>query len=230
MTENRSFLSLLWAHIFIILTGLAALPHSIWSASTIMQGVEPGFPTLAWVAWAFSGFLLGLAIDAGQIAISIQIARGERHWMRFVAFGALTLITFYLQWYYASAHVPLTQLGPGMNGQVTPFASGLRDLGVWLVPALLPITTLIYTFGYPERKRSRPTATITQTKTTVKIEQPDIAPVMQKGAISAAKLPAIEAGEYPIACDDCEWSGVYASQRSASNARVAHRKHAHPNR
>lgn len=228
-SDGTPFIRTLLAHVFIILTGLAALPHSVWSVSTIMQGVEPATFSVGWIGWAFSGFLIGLTIDVGQIAISIQIARGERNWQRFSAFGFLAALTFYLQWYYASAHVPITQLGAGMNAEAVPFAIGLRDLGVWLVPALLPITTLIYTFGYPERKRTRATATITQTKTTVKIEQPEVSQGASQPAIARAKFTAIEAGSGHFAkCDDCDWTGSYATPRGATNALVAHRKSRHP--
>lgn len=229
LNENRQSVI---GHLFVVMVGLAALPHSLWSSSTIMQGTEPAFPSYHWLAWAVSGLLLGIALDAGLIVISIQIAAGERTRARYIAFGVLTVIQFYLQWYYAAAHVPLTQLGVGINSQAMSAAIGLRDAGVWIVPSLLPATILIYTFGYPARKKARNTATITQTKTSVKIEMPGNAEP-EPSAIASANLPAIEAGSqsaetYVAKCDDCDWLRSYPAKRSATNALVAHRKHAHP--
>ena len=135
----------------------------------------------------------------------------------------------YLQWYYTAAHVPITPLGAGVNMQVAPFATGLRDAGMWIVPSLMPLAIIVYTFGWPTVKRTR-VATVTQVKTTVRVEEPLRMQEMQP-AIAGANAGALTAGESAIAhtinCDECEWSGSYPTKRGATNALTAHRRHAH---
>lgn len=159
--------------LFIIVTGLAALPHTVWSFSTVMNGSEPSQFNLNWFAWIFTGLMLGISIDVGQIVISIQIARGERTLPRYVAFGVLCLLTFYCQWLYTADHTPLIGLGQGINLNVMAFSGGLRDAGVWLLPASIPFATLIYTFGYTSARRSRPNTVRTVREPLPTIEKPE---------------------------------------------------------
>lgn len=203
------------AHVFIVLTGLAALPHSVWSFSIIFNGREPAFGP-AWFGWIFAGAMLGIAVDAGQIVISIQIARGERTVARYIAFGVLTLATFYLQWLFASAHVSHIGIGEGVNQNAVPFVGGLQDAGMWIIPAMLPIATLIYTFGYSPVRRARGTISASKPQNAIIVEKP------------AENMQVLTAGKsFAVQCPDCDWSNSYHSERSASNALNAHKRWNH---
>jgi hypothetical protein len=221
MNRIRNQLSALWAHVFIIFAGLYALPHTVWSASTIVQGVEPMWGW-GWLGWAFSGVLMGMTIDVGLIVISIQIARGEGTKARLAAFGALSAGVFFCQWYYAIAHTPVTTLGPGMAGITSWVVIGLQNFGVWLIPLFVPLVITIYTFGHRTHKPPVQTATITrQTRTeTIKVERPD------QPRIESVPVPQLEAG-VTVQCDVCGTEYTKTTQAGANSALRMHKRHKH---
>lgn len=191
--------------LFIIVTGLAALPHTVWAFSTVMNGNEPVQFTVVWFAWIFTGLMLGISIDVGQIAISIQIARGERTLPRYVAFGVLCLLTFYCQWLYTADHTPLIGLGQGINLSVMAFSGGLRDAGVWLLPASIPFATLVYTFGYTSVRRSRPNSPPKVREPQPMIEKPQPR-MLPEGPAKGSKADVLMyLDKYPMNAGD-EWS------------------------
>lgn len=237
MNDNRfrlqdvllDVLSFLANHLFIATTGTAALIHSTWSLATFFNGAEPAPGTLSWLFWVTPALLLAVSIDVGQIATSSQIANGQRTRAKYATFGVLAIATYYLQWLYLAHHLPLIDLGAGVNPGVAPFAIGVRDIALWALPGLLPASTLLYTFSYDKvRKERRSSMTIRQTtQTEVKIERPDASALPS----SDAKLIAPPANSanvaYDAACDDCDWKGSYNSPRGATNALIAHRRHMH---
>lgn len=217
-------------HLFIATTGTAALIHSTWSLATFFNGTEPTPGTLSWLFWVTPALLLAVSIDVGQIATSSQIANGQRTRAKYATFGVLAIATYYLQWLYLAHHLPLIDLGAGVNPGVVPFAIGVRDIALWALPGLLPASTLLYTFSYDKvRKQRNPSMTIRQTtQTEVKIERTD-APMLQGDDARYIAPPANPANaRYEIACDNCPWHGSYTTPRGATNALVAHRRHAHP--
>jgi hypothetical protein len=216
-------------HLFIATTGTAALIHSTWSLATFFNGTEPQSPSWAWVFWVTPALLLAISIDVGQIATSAQIANGQRTRAKYATFAFLAVATYFLQWLYLAHHLPLISLGEGVNPNVIPFAIGVRDIALWLLPALLPMSTLLYTFSYGKvAKQRNPAMTIKQTaQTEVRVEKPDAInlPVHEQTMRIA---PAI--GTFAVRCEDCDWTGAYNTPRGATNALVAHRRHAHPAR
>ena len=227
LLEVMSFLA---DHLFIATTGTAALIHSTWSLATFFNGTEPQPGSWSWVFWVTPALLLAISIDVGQIATSAQIAKGERTRAKYATFAFLAVATYFLQWLYLAHHLPLISLGEGVNPNVVPFAIGVRDIALWLLPALLPMSTLLYTFSYGKVAKQRAaTMTIKQTtQTEIKVEKPDAPQIATVNAQRiAAPANSANAG-YGIECPDCEWKGAYNSPRGATNALVAHRRHAHP--
>lgn len=226
LADVWSFLS---GHLFIFTTGTAALIHSTWSLATFFNGAEPS-GGMAWLFWITPAFLLAISIDVGQIATSAQIASGQRTRAKYATFGVLAIATYYLQWLYLAHHLPLISLGEGVNPNVVPFATGVRDIALWALPGLLPASTLLYTFSYGKVAKQRNAAmTIRQTtQTEVKVERPDapLIATMDSPQLAAGAKPAN--ASYEAQCEDCDWKGTYNSPRGATNALIAHKRHMHP--
>jgi len=146
MTTLKRILAHIWEQPFIFTTGLAALFHSCWSIATLFTGPEPPQGTQAWFAWVLPGFLIAFSLDVGQIVTSAEIRQGSRSWQKYTTFAVFAIATYYLQWLYAAHHMPLLELAPGVTD--IPLVTGLRDLALWFLPALLPLSTLLYTFSH----------------------------------------------------------------------------------
>lgn len=148
------------AEIFVIATGFAALVHSTWSAGTLFSGMQPVAATgeawftyaLRYMEWMLPALLVAFALDIGQIATSHEIRecikRGEQPYRKYVTFIVFALATYYLQWLYMAFHIPMLALGAGVSSVHTAIATSLRDLSIWIVPAFLPLSTLLYTFSH----------------------------------------------------------------------------------
>lgn len=209
------------SHLFIIATGTAALIHSTWSLATAFTGTEPPQGTMAWWWWVTPAFLLAISIDVGQIATSAQIANGQRTPAKYATFAVLAIATYYLQWLYLAVHLPLIPLGAGVNSAVAPFASGVRDMALWLLPGLLPLSTLLYTFSYASVRKQRNANVKPQTE--LRIERPQIVQLPQPNVQQIAS----GAKRYVITCPLCDETINKDNRRSASSAWSAHMRHHH---
>jgi Zn ribbon nucleic-acid-binding protein len=147
----KSFLRHIAANPFIFATGAAALIHSTWSLGTMMSGAEPAQLTPAWFAWVFPALLIAFSLDIGQIITSAEIRDGQRTPTKFLTFGVLAIATYYLQWVFVAAHIPAIDPAPGVHSLGA--AQAMLDLGVWLVPGLLPASTLLYTFSQSRHEK-----------------------------------------------------------------------------
>lgn len=254
MHRLRAFLS---AEIFVIATGFAALVHSTWSASTLFSGLPPVHTgdeaTLryAWrmFEWILPGLLIAFSLDIGQIATSheirVCIARGEKPVRKYIVFAVFAVATYYLQWMYMAHHVPLLPLGEGVSAVHRPFAETVRDAAVWLVPALLPLSTLLYTYSHvgaqvevvtPVRRLRRSTVAM---HVRVQMVRRPVLPAVQRpalpmhstvrtsptGAYTGETAGAIvqSAQGWMYTCPHCGKSkDGYASEGAARNACSAH--------
>jgi len=234
-----SILVRLAQHIFVITTGFAALLHSTWSLATLFNGVEPHQLTADWFAWVVPAFLIAFSFDVGQIAISVELRNGERTRAKYVAFAVLAVSTYLMQWLYMVAHVPMINFGTGVAAQHTAVASTIRDFFIWIVPGMLPLSTVLYTFSYAQPKRARPVAKPVQySAAPVQPRASEVQITPMQNALATPDQPAIQPPEnfvalpegsvFPIACPDCEWNATYATKRAATNALTAHRRHHHP--
>lgn len=166
MSERSYFVRFaLWVahHAFIVAVGFTALMHSTWTLATIFNGIEPKQLTLDWFAWVIPAFAFAFSIDVGQIATSVDIRNGERTPAKYATFAVLAIITYYLQWWYLAAHIPMVALAQGVAESYLGHATSLRDFALWIVPAALPVSTLLYTFSYAKPKRTAQTANRAQT-------------------------------------------------------------------
>ncbi len=200
---------------FIFATGLAALVHSTWALGTLFAGQQPdGWHLVGWLAPAL---LIAFALDVGQIATSAEIrAHGltGRRGLTFVIFAGAT---YYLQWLYIAHHMPALPVGEGVSDIARASVISLRDAALWIIPALLPLSTLLYTFSSEPPAGAQPA---------LQIELEAVAvPTLEDGDTQPVALPAPDEGEATgiIARCDCGWSGEYSNSRSATMALRAHK-------
>jgi len=139
------FLTHMFEQPFITATGAAALVHSTWSLGTLFAGEQPdGWHLLGWLIPAL---LIAFALDVGQVATSAQIREHGMTISRAVTFVVFAVATYYLQFLYIAHHMPALELSAGISDVHRGTALALRDLAIWLIPALLPLSTLLYTMS-----------------------------------------------------------------------------------
>lgn len=136
---------------FVFATGLAALVHSTWSLGTLFAGTQPATTDpLKFAFWLVPALLISFALDVGQIATSAEIREGQRTATKYITFTVFAVATYYLQWLYIAHHMPQLELASGVRQTWASGATILRDAAVWIIPALLPLSTLLYTLSTTE--------------------------------------------------------------------------------
>jgi uncharacterized membrane protein YidH (DUF202 family) len=141
------------AHGFIIATSVAMFVHSTWTFNTLFAGQQPTIDGslsqwISYLLWVIPGALIALAIDIGQIQTSGKIIHERRRAQRLaliVTFGMLALAGYYLQWFHLVHHMPALDFGQGLTEATRASVTGWRDLAIFIVPALLPLSTILYT-------------------------------------------------------------------------------------
>jgi len=130
---------------FVVATGFAALVHSTWALGTLFAGTQPeGWHLVGWLAPAL---LIAFALDIGQIATSGEIREHGLSVGRAVTFGVFALATYYLQWLYIAHHMPALEIAAGVSATAKATAVYMRDAALWVIPAFLPLSTVLYTFS-----------------------------------------------------------------------------------
>jgi len=138
---------------FIVATGIAALVHSTWALAIYFSGKLPvGADWLQVLGYYAPALLIAFSLDVGQIVTGIEIRDGHRTWQKYATFLTFAVATFFLQFLYISAHLPEIPLAPGIRSEWVSIIQWIRDLAVFLLPALLPMSTLLYTFSHDEVK------------------------------------------------------------------------------
>lgn len=135
----------LWEHKFIAATGVSALIHSTWTLGTLFSGEQPSGWQL--VGWLIPAFLIAFALDMGQIATSAEIRHHGLTKSRGLTFVVFALATYYCQWIYMAHHMPALAIAAGVSEVHRQLAVSMRDLALWVIPAFLPISTVLYTFS-----------------------------------------------------------------------------------
>ncbi len=138
---------------FVTATGTAAFIHSCWTLSTMFNGIEPAQFSWQWLAWVVPGALIAFAIDLGQIVTSAELRSGERTKAKYGTFATFAVFTYLLQFVYMIQHVPTLDVSMGVRAEWQPLATLIRDACIFLIPALLPIGTVMYTFSYGKPKK-----------------------------------------------------------------------------
>lgn len=143
-------------HIFIFATSLAMLVHSTWTFGTLFSGKQPTvYPSdpstiVAYIFWVTPALLVALAIDVGQIQTSVKLsnAKGAKQKIALgTTFIILALAGYYLQWFHLAHHIPALEFGAGLTLDMKTNLEGLKALAIFVVPALLPLSTVLYTLS-----------------------------------------------------------------------------------
>lgn len=222
----RSSLRHIASQPFVVATGFAALVHSTWSLATLFAGHEPEQFTPTWLAWVAPALLIALSIDLGQVVTAAEIRNGQRNRIKLATFVTFAVATYGLQWFHLAHHSPLILLADGVRKDWQPFAQFLSDAMLWFVPALLPLSTLLYTFSSSEVVQVQHANETIQViapsqQVNVNILQPAIE---AKREIAEASHLAIEASQFIAECV-CGFRKVCDTKRSATNSRIAHQRH-----
>jgi hypothetical protein len=191
---------------FIVSTGVFAIVHSTWTIGTFFSGKMPSTSdTGAFALWLIPALLFAFSIDIGQIATAAEIRNGDHSPYKYATFILLALTTFYLQFLFMAHHMPALDISEGVVISQTE-VTWLRNAAIWILPALMPLSTIFYTISSSRGEAAPPPNSSLQEQIA------DLANQQQ-------------AAEFEIACPHCEWQGVYDSERQATNALNAHKKH-----
>lgn len=207
---------------FIFATGLAALIHSTWSLGTLFAGQAPETAlSPEFMGWLIPALLIAFAMDVGQISTSEQIRERGMNMARGTTFFVFAFATYYLQWLYIAHHMPLLALGDGISPLHRDAAIALRDAGMWIIPALLPLSTLLYTFSgehqAPEIKHPVLHESIT-------IETPQ-KPLIQASLDKPELMPELEEDTEPLNSLTCECGWQTGMKESMDKAKRSLRVH-----
>lgn len=202
-----------WEQPFVVSTGLAAFVHSTWALGTLFAGRQPeAAANWQFIGWIVPAALIAFALDVGQIATAAEIRAGQRTKAKFATFIIFAVATYYLQWLYMAHHMPALQLSQGVQRwQGVPVF--LRDAAIWIIPALLPLSTALYTLSTAatEESQSNQTAPLPAIFPVVTSELPQIA---------EPKPPLLSI--FSASCEYCDWQGEYDSKVKAVNALNGH--------
>lgn len=209
---------------FVLATGLAALIHSTWSLGTLFSGEQPPVEDIEsiiqfvhFIGWLLPALLMAIALDVGQIVTSHDIRTSGLSWQRGLTFFVFGFATYYLQWLYIALHMPALELANGVSDVYSGFAVVMRDSAMWLIPSLLPLSTILYTFS----GKQSPDIVIVEDKP--KREHETISDYQE--ITDMPFMPVIVVDNIST-CEDCGWkSENKASADSAARALRAHKLH-----
>lgn len=212
---------------FVAATGLAALVHSTWSLGTLFSGNQPAAElSIHFIGWIMPAFLIAFALDVGQVVTSAEIRAGQRTPAKYATFAVFAAATYYLQWLYIAHHMPELSLAAGVRESWGDFTALLRDAAIWIIPALLPLSTLLYTFSHQEPQQQQQQ----QQRETIQIEEPE-SPLLDSGEKVISALEVIPGRPAPVVmkCPDCDWSKQYDDIKSGTRGLRAHQSHCDAN-
>ena len=213
---------------FIFATGLAALIHSTWSLGTMFSGEQPAIENITttigyvhFTGWIVPALLIAFALDVGQIITSHEIRTRGMTKSRGVTFVVFSLATYYLQWLYMAHHMPSIPLASGISDVHLDAALWLRNMALWLIPSLLPLSTLLYTFSSDtDESRVQLAATEQHTVSSEIYEITHDMPVLEMPQIN---LLEAENPVFNVRCD-CGWTRTYNNADSSARGLKAHQQ------
>ena len=225
---------------FVFATGLAALVHSTWSLGTLFSGEQPtAVVSIEYLGWIIPAFLIAFALDVGQIVTSSEIRAGKRGRTKYATFAVFAAATYYLQWLYIAHHMPALELAPGVRETWSEFAQLIRDAAIFVIPALLPLSTLLYTFSSGETvQHPSPLSVaapepvdvaVVAAQPAIQIEKPAPLALVEGEAEQTESKPEelvrqLPTGKYLAMCPDCgNWSKSYEVESVARNGLKTHR-------
>jgi hypothetical protein len=223
------FLKHMSENLFITFTGIAALVHSTWSLGTMFSGQAPDAGDwLAYAGWVLPAFFVAFAMDVGQISTSAAIRHNGLTWQRGLAFFVFAVATYYLQFLYIAHHMPALPIATGVSDFHQWTVVTARDAAIWILPLLLPLSTMLYTISDGDNKEQVIEPPFTEP--TITLITPEISvPLLfeeQENKISGNLMleeEIIKEPKYPAHCADCGWEKEYENPATANRALKTHK-------
>jgi len=190
---------------FVSATAAAALVHSTWAIGTLFSGVQPAaeWGSIHFWGWLIPALLVAFAMDIGQVATSSDIRERGLTWQRGLTFFVFSAATYYLQWTYVVHHAPALELAPGVVlGR--DFALMMRDAYIWIMPALLPLATMLYTVsGDRHVPISAPNSVPISAPNSVPISAPNSVPISAPNSVPiSAPVAHLAPANEPLIIED----------------------------
>lgn len=215
------FLGHMRENLFITFTGIAALVHSTWSLGTMFSGVAPINNHVALAGWLLPAFFVAFAMDVGQISTSAAIRHHGLTWQRALAFFVFAVATYYLQFLYIAHHMPALDIAAGISDWHRAAVQTSRDAAIWILPLLLPLSTMLYTISDSDSKE-QPKAE-KQEASGILIESPEKPMLEEKSReIAVLDIGLIPQAKFAAHCEDCGWHKEYDDSRHAARALNTH--------
>jgi hypothetical protein len=214
---------------FVLATALSALIHSTWVLSVMFGGYPPKWGidsvSLLKVAyWLVPGFLIAVAMDVGQVSTAISIRRRPTV-SKAITFATFAVATYYLQWLYMLFHMPALPVSAAVSDAQSWLIIPLKNLSLWIIPLLLPLSTVLYTLSGDtvDEPETPPKTTDIQVEEVTAIvpvntdlHQPSGEEVLQFKTQDNETLP------FKIAhCERCGWEKTYHGSTSDLSAKRA---------
>lgn len=218
------FLRHLLENPFITFTGIAALVHSTWSLGTMFSGEVPEGDWLAFAAWVLPAFFVAFAMDIGQISTSAAIRHNGLTWQRGITFFVFALATYYLQFLYIAHHMPALEIAAGVSPWHQWAVRTARDAAIWILPLLLPLSTMLYTISDGDAKvQAKAPETDNQGDKRKNDEQVCIEEIVTENEdFSILAEERIQEPKHIAECRHCGWKKEYGSPKSAERALRTH--------
>lgn len=218
------FLRHMSENLFITFTGIAALVHSTWSLGTMFSGQAPQGDWWELAGWLLPAFFVAFAMDVGQISTSAAIRHNGLTWQRGLAFFVFAVATYYLQFLYIAHHMPSLPIATGVSEFHRWLVVGMRDLAIWILPLLLPLSTMLYTIsdgdaGKQPRAKA-PEIIIEKPKNDEKRLIEENFSEIESSVMLREEI--IQEPKYQAYCEDCGWSVEYPNQKKAERALRTH--------
>lgn len=212
------FLKHMSENLFITFTGIAALVHSTWSLGTMFSGVAPSGDWWEYAAWVLPAFFVAFALDVGQISTSAAIRHNGLTWQRGLAFFVFAVATYYLQFLYIAHHMPSLPIASGVSEFHQWTVVTARDAAIWILPLLLPLSTMLYTISDGDNKEQplpEPTISV------VNVEKPLLEE--KSSDFVATSIELIPQSKFEAHCSDCGWHKEYDDSKKADRALNTHK-------
>lgn len=219
---TMKFLKHMSENLFITFTGIAALVHSTWSLGTMFSGIAPNGDWWAYAAWVLPAFFVAFAMDVGQISTSAAIRHNGLTWQRALAFFVFSVATYYLQFLYIAHHMPALDIASGVSQFHQWAVVTGRDAAIWILPLLLPLSTMLYTISDGDNKEQP----IKQQhpEPTILVESPANPMLEEKSSdIAVVSLELIPQAKFEAHCQDCGWTKEYDDSKTAARALNTHK-------
>ncbi len=209
-------------NLFVTFTGLAALVHSTWSLGTLFAGKAPEGDWFALFVWLCPAFLVAFSMDIGQISTSAKIRHDGLTWQRCLAFFVFAVATYYLQFLYIAHHMPALEIAPGISEFHHWAVQTGRDAAIWILPLLLPLSTMLYTISDGDKKE-QPSKPLDSGPAIV-LTAPEN-PMLEEEStdIAMVQIELIPQAKFAAHCDDCGWHKEYDDSKRADRALNTHK-------